>query len=219
MSLCCAIANGAIAPDHFGADGTQISGLAGIEHQRVEFCDLQQLGDDAAHARDVVMQRLPGLSIAKHLDPRAQDRKGRAQLMGRVGRELALHAKTVLEAVERLVDRRDERHDLARNPLDRQANVRAGRADIAGLFRGLPQRRDGAAEDDDVDGEQDQKNGNGDPSDPTEEVGHDVVGNDVAVGQIFPNPDVHGRAADRLRHTRARNRVRPHVAGLAVRGE
>ncbi len=117
--------------DDFGADGAQIRGLAGIEHQRVELGDLQELGDDAAHAFDVGMQRLPRGAVAERLDPRAQDRERRAQLMGGVGGELALHAKTVLETIERLVDGGDQRHDLARDLLGRQADVGARRADIA----------------------------------------------------------------------------------------
>ncbi|MET3241520.1 hypothetical protein ABIF36_007008 [Bradyrhizobium japonicum] len=174
-------------------------------------------------ALDVGMQRLPCLAVAERLDPRAQDRKRRAQLMRGIRGELALHAKAVLEAIERLVHGGDERHDLARDLLRRQADVGARRADIAGLLRGLPQRRDRTAEDDDVGREQDQQDRDGDPPDPPEEVRDDVVDDDVAVRKILGDADAHRPALDHAAHAGTGNRLgqarRGGIAGLSPRRE
>src|SRR3954451_17368985 len=142
------------------------------------------------------MQRLPCGAVAERLDARAQYRERRTQLVRGVGGELPLHPKAVLEAVERLVDGGDERHDLARNLLRRQAEVPARRADIGRLLGGRSSRRSMAAKDDDVDAEQDQQDRNGDPSDPPEEVRYDVVDDDVAVREVLRDANAYHLAVD-----------------------
>ena len=92
--------------------------------------ELDQLGDQRRHLRqllgDVAQQCLPvrgghGLVAREHLDVRAQAGQRRAQLVRRVGDELPLRPRRVLERAEHRVERRREPREL----------VGAGRVDAA----------------------------------------------------------------------------------------
>ncbi len=115
-----------------------------------------------------------------------------------IGRELALHVKPLLQAVEGLVDGGHQRQDLARNPLGGKADVGPGGSDAPGLLRGPQQRSHGATENQDVGGEQDQEDRDRDPANPPEEVGDDVVDDHVAMRQILGNLDAQCLAAEQL---------------------
>jgi hypothetical protein len=62
-----------------------------------------------------------------------------------------------------------------------------------------------AAEDHDIDGQQDQQNRDRDPADPAEEIGGDVVGDDVTMGEILGNLDAQHPIAHRPGDARARD--------------
>jgi hypothetical protein len=181
---------------HVRADRAQIRRLRRIEHQRVQFGDLEQLPDDAAHALDVGVKLPRSRAVAKGLDAGLQNSQRRSQLMRRIGGELSLHAKAVLEPVERLVDGRDQRKNLAWNLPGRQPDIGSRRADAFCLFRCPQQRGNRATKDDDVGRKQDQQCRNCNPPDAPEEVGDDVVDDDVAMREIFGNLNAQRLAAD-----------------------
>ena len=110
--------------------------------------------------------------------------------------ELALPAKALLEPVERLVHRMNERANLLRHARLRQAQPGAARTDALGQRRGGDDRFQRAAEDDDVDNQQQQQNGRGDPADSGEELGDDVIDQDIAVGEVLRYLDPQPAAGD-----------------------
>ena len=116
--------------------------------------------------------------------------------MGRIRRELALSRKSLIEAIERLVDGGNQRPHLAWNFLERQPDIGARRTDILGGQRCLPQRQQRAAEDRDIDHQKQQQDRQRDPADVPVEVIDNVVDQVVAVGEIFGRLHPHRLAAD-----------------------
>jgi hypothetical protein len=161
------------------------------------------LTDHPAHRLDVQMQRLGNARVVERFNSGAQDAQRRAQLMGGVGGEFALNPKSLIEPVERLVDRRDQRPDLVWNFIERQTDIGARGPDLLGNFRCLPQRQKSAAEDRNIRDQQHQQNRKRDPADMLEEVLDNVVDQDVAVGEVFRRLDPHRLAADSLANARA----------------
>ena len=133
--------------------------------------------------------------------------------MGRVGGEFALNPESLLQAVERLVDRPDQRPDLAWNFLERQPDIGAGGPDLARDFRRLPQRQKRAAEDRDIRDQQHQQDRQRDPAHMLEKVLDNVVDQNVAVGEVFRRLHPHRFAADDPANARARD-GRAALAGL-----
>src|ERR1700754_2911736 len=123
--------------------------------------------------------------------------------MGRVGGEFPLHAKSTLQPVERLIDRFDQRADFHRNVFSGDTNVGAHRTDVLRVPRRLDQRSHGAAENDDVGGQQQKQNRERDPSDVLEEIGDDIVGQDVAMRKILADLDDDRTSVNFLRNAYA----------------
>ena len=212
ISLPCASAKGAAN----SATSAQIARKSAfswrIDRERLELGDVEQLAHDPRHALDVLVQRFGDLAVDQGVDAAAQDGERRAQLMRGVGRELALHPKPGLEAIERLVHRLHQRQDLLRNALRRQPHIGSLRIDLLRHLRRAEQRPQSPAEDHDVDGQQEQENRQRDPSDALEEVGNDVVDDHVAMGEILADLD-----PDRLRPAISFARLTPDIATSARR--
>ena len=123
---------GAVAPgplDRVGGDEVEPDVL-GLARRLVAAGELDELGDQRRHLGqllgDVAQQLLAvagrqRLVAGEHLDVRAQARQRRPQLVRRVGDELALRARRVLERAEHRVERRRQAREL----------VVAGRVDAA----------------------------------------------------------------------------------------
>ena len=110
------------------------------------------------------MQRLGDALVVQRFDAGAQDAQRRAQFVRGVGGEFALHPKPLIEPVERLVDRGDERGwDLVGISLSGNRTARAGPS--LGDFRSLSQRQQGAAEDRDIGDQQHEQDRQRDPAD------------------------------------------------------
>src|SRR5271169_2343715 len=108
-----------------GAGALQVRHLRGVERERLEFGDVEQLADHPAHRLDVQMQRLGDAGVIERLHTRAQDTQRRTQLMGGIRGEFSLDPETFVKAIERLVDRRNQWPDLAWDFVDRQADIGA----------------------------------------------------------------------------------------------
>jgi hypothetical protein len=97
-------------------------GLGQVERREVqrdaaiETGDVQQLLEQARHRVDVADRRVPVLAWWQRLQPQAEIGQGRPQLVGGVDGEVALGAGPRLNAVQGLVDGRDEGMHLCRRP-------------------------------------------------------------------------------------------------------
>ena len=147
-------------------------------------------------------QRICQLAILDHVDLGAQDRERRAQLMRGVGGKLPLRAETGIEPVERLVDRAHQRQHLARHAGFRQSELDAVGADLSGQGRSDDQRLHRPPKDRDVDDQEQQQDGCGNPPHMGQELGQDVVDQHVAVQDVFDDLDPHRAVAEIRRHTR-----------------
>ena len=57
----------------FGCDRLQVRCLRGVDGDRIQFGDIEQLADDMSHTLDIVTKRLADFGILEHIDPRPQD--------------------------------------------------------------------------------------------------------------------------------------------------
>ena len=194
-----------------GADGVEVGPGIAADDEALELGDVEHLAHGARHVDEIGAQRVANRPGLQRIDPGAHDGERRAQLVRHVGGEVALRAEARLEAVERLVDGMDQRHDLGRHRLLGQAHVGARRPDRRRRGRGLAHRIERAAEDQDVDQQQHQQDREGDPGDAREERGDDVVDDDVAMRKVLADLDPVHALADRARHADAEQ----HRAGAA----
>jgi hypothetical protein len=102
-----------------------------------------------------------------------------------VGGKFALPAETLLKSVECLVYGAHQRHHLLRHPFFRQSQLGAGGTNSFGERRGGNNRSQRASEDHDVDDQQEQQDGRGDPTNSGEELGDDIVDENVAMLEVF----------------------------------
>ena len=109
--------------NHLGTNSSRVRKLQRINRQRVELSNVEQLTDNPAHRFDVVMERLPDALILQRIHAGAQYAERRAQFMRRVGGELPLSPKPLIQPVKRLIYRGQKRTYLARDFVDRQSNI------------------------------------------------------------------------------------------------
>ena len=112
------------------------------------------MANEAAHALDVLAQRLDYPLIRKRIEPRAQDRQGGLKFVCGIGGKFLLNAKASFETIKRLIYRPHKVANFTWHRIDRQANIGARGTDTLCLFRRLQQWSQRPAKDDDVDGEQ-----------------------------------------------------------------
>ena len=155
------------------------------DDEAFEFGDIEHLAHGARHADEIVAQRVLHRARVERIDPRPHDGERRAQFVGDVGGEFSLGAVARLEPFERLVDGMDQRHDLTRHGLLGQADVRPLRADRSRRGRGLAHGLERAPEDQDVDQQQHEQDGKGDPGDAGDERRDDIVDDHVAMRQVL----------------------------------
>ena len=98
---------------HLERERREIGLLLRLQGQGLQLGHLQQLVDQSAHARHILAQRRGDRRVAQRVEMGGQDRKRRAQLMRRVGREVPLGAEALIETVERRIDRLHQRRQLA----------------------------------------------------------------------------------------------------------
>ena len=86
----------------------------------------QQLIDEGGHAAQIFAQRFFHVAFGEFLEPGAQNRHGRAQLVRRRGQKQLLLFARVVQTADHFVHRVDQRHDFARQALLRQHVPAAG---------------------------------------------------------------------------------------------
>ncbi len=123
--------------------------------------------------------------------------------MRHVGGQVALGAEALLQAAEGLVDRFHQGRDLARHPLQRQAQVDAGGRDDAGQVRGAHDRIKRPAHDDDVGQDQEQQQARAHPADRRQEARHHVVQHHVGIVLVLLDLDPDRPPPEILGETRA----------------
>src|SRR5262252_6425936 len=100
----------------------QVEPIGHVESNSIKSSYPEELIHKPVHARDIGLD-LRNLSIfIDTIECRGDDRKGRAQFVGRIGRELPLEIKPLLEAVQRVINGGDERRDFARQIILGQAD-------------------------------------------------------------------------------------------------
>ena len=114
MSRRRASASGRHGLGHLEGQRREIGPLLGSQGEGLELGHLEQLLHQPAHAGDILAQRRRDRAVAQRIEMGGQDGERRAQLMRRVGGEIALGAKALVEAVEGGVDRPHQRRQLAR---------------------------------------------------------------------------------------------------------
>src|SRR6516225_8742396 len=147
-----------------GRDRSKVGDLVLADHKSFQLGDVEKLVDQTAHALDIAAQRACQLAIGNHVDLSAQDRQRGAQLVRGIGGKFALPAEALLEPIERVVYRANQRHHLVRHSCFRQSQLGAGRTDPFGEGRGCNNRSQRPSKDGDVDHQQQQQNRRGDPT-------------------------------------------------------
>ena len=118
---------------HFESQRGKIGPFVTLQGQGLELGHKKQLLDQPAHAPNIFAERGSNRLVAEGIEMRGQNRERGAQLMGRIGREIPLRAKTLVEAVERGVDGADQRGQLPRQTRRGQTTFARGRRDARGL--------------------------------------------------------------------------------------
>ncbi len=139
---------------HLAGERGQVDRLVMGHLMCLQPCNSEQLVDHPGHPIDVAREPRGLLAVAQPVDTRAQHRERRAQRVGGVRGKPLLLLERVLDPVDRLVHRGDQRQDLARRAVFAQAQADGFGAELARLTRQAAHRTDRAA-----DGEADDQQG------------------------------------------------------------
>ena len=98
-------------------NGAEIDRTGDVERDRVQASDPKQLLHQTVHPRGVLPE-LGNVAIARQMLERCgEDGEGSAQLVRRIGGELALNCESFLQAIQGLVHRCHQRLDFSRGML------------------------------------------------------------------------------------------------------
>src|SRR5690606_22227964 len=112
-------------------DRAKVRLLVRPEHQIVRLRETEKLRDETFEISKLLNELRYLVETRQRLDVGLEDGKRRAQFMRGIGGELALPPVAALDALERGVDRVDERRDFGGEIVFRQTAVERGGADVA----------------------------------------------------------------------------------------